>query len=111
MVIEKDRVMKAIQSIPYTSSAFDILVDTRGPKGVSHTVFELDPLDEYRSLDGSRVGVVSMWALDKLLSHFEHRQADAAAEFYMAISGIPSLAFLRGRVMERQALRIAFRSR
>ena len=46
-----------------------------------------------------------MWALDKLLSYYERRQADAAAEFYMAISGIPSLGFLRGRVMERQALR------
>jgi hypothetical protein len=105
LVLEKDRVMKAIKEIPYTSSAFDILIGTRGPKGVSHTVFELDPIDEYRSLDGSRVEVVSMWALDKLLSYFERRQADAAAEFYMAIRGMPELGFLRGRVMERQALR------
>jgi hypothetical protein len=105
MIYGKDHVIKAIQSIPSTSSAFDILVGTGGPKGVSHTVFELDPIDGYRSLDGARVGVVSMWALDQLLNYYERRQADAAAQFYMAISGIPELGILRGRVMERQVLR------
>ena len=101
----KQNVMEKIRSIPSTTSILSLLKETYTTSGVSHSIFELSPEDDMRLLGGARVGAVSMWALDLLLTEYETRQADAAAEFFNSIAGTSSAGSLRGRIMERQVLK------
>lgn len=72
---------------------------------VSHKIFELSPADKFRLLGEARIGAVSAWALDVLLTRYEDKQKDAAAEFYYSITASPSAESLRGRILERQLLK------
>jgi len=105
MLQESNSVLKSIQSISANVPILSVLTDTHGSKSLSHSIFELEPVDEFRSLDGAKVAAVSPWALDALLHFYEDRKANAAAEFYKLISGISWVGSLWGRVMERQLLK------
>jgi len=72
---------------------------------VSHTIFQLSPSDKWRVLSGARVEPVSDWVLNKLLTEYERRQADAAVELYMASASIQHGETLCGRLWERQVLK------
>jgi hypothetical protein len=105
MVQLKLDVMEKIRDIPLMANILSLLNETYTSSGLSHSIFELSPEDDMRLLGGARVGTVSMWALDLLLKQYETRQADAAAEFFNSIAGIPSAGSLRGQIMERQVLK------
>jgi hypothetical protein len=105
MVQERDHILKSIRYLSVKENLFTHLMDIRGTKGLSHSIFEIFSEDDHRSLDGVQVGAVSSWALDELLNTYERRQADFAAEFCEKISRLPWARSLRGRVMERQLLK------
>ncbi len=75
-----------------------------GNSDVLHTIFQICPADESRSLSKYHFDAVSPWALDLLLQQYQIREADAAAAIYHSISGVPDAATLRGHLFERQVL-------
>ncbi len=75
-----------------------------GASDVSHTVFQLSPTDQSRSLSHCRFKPVSRWAFDQLLNKCEDLQAGAVARFHRQISGEPRAASLRGHLFKRQVL-------
>jgi len=94
-----------IRSVSMTVGILTLLNAAYTSRGVSHSIFELAPSDGMRSLGGAQIGAVSPWALDMLLKEYETRQENAAADFYISISGMASAGSLRGRLMERQVLK------
>ena len=72
---------------------------------VSHTIFELSSTSEGRRLGDCQIGAASPWTLDLLLQAWETAQADAAADFYHSVVGMPQAGSLRGRMFERQVLK------
>ncbi|KAF5376092.1 hypothetical protein D9615_007752 [Tricholomella constricta] len=98
-------IREKIRSIPSERKLLTLLHETYSTNGIFHSIFELSPADELRILSDARVGAVSPWALDLLLSQYETRQVDATAEFYMSISSMPHAESLHGRVLERQVLK------
>jgi hypothetical protein len=101
----KGDILKKIRSIDSRESLQNLLTQTFTTRGLSHSIFELSPGDDGRLLSQARVGAVSPWALDMLLQEYERRKADAAADFYESIAGLPYAGSLKGRLRERQVLK------
>jgi hypothetical protein len=73
---------------------------------VSHTIFQIYPpdTDPSRLLLHCQYEPISGWALNILLQQYEVSKANAAADFYYKLSGMPEAAALRGHLFERQVL-------
>ena len=69
-----------------------------------YTIFQLYPTNDSRQLVYSHCEVVSPWAFNSLLDVWETHEADAAAQLYRRLSGMPWVASLRGSLFERQVL-------
>ena len=101
----KQEVADKIHAISSDDDLGSLLAATRTSSGLSHSIFELSPDNNYHMLAGARVGAVSMWALNLLLEEYESRKSTAVAEFYHSITRTSPAASLRGRMIERQALK------
>ena len=77
-----------------------------GVSNVSHKVFQIVPpdTDPNRWLFSCHFEAVSEWAFEVLLKKYEALDANAVAEFYLKLSGMPDSALLRGHLFERQVL-------
>ena len=98
-------VQEEVNSIPWATSMKSLLTETRSTSGMSPLIFKLSPKDKQHLLGSPQIGAVSMWALDLLLKEYEKQLATAAADFYDVTVGLPGVASLRGKVMERQVLK------
>jgi hypothetical protein len=83
-----------------------------GINNVSHRIYQISPIDPdtNRLLSNCKFEPVSRWAFDLLLRCYEDKKANAAAEFYFALSGMWEAATLRGHLFERQVLMHLFRT-
>jgi hypothetical protein len=76
-----------------------------GGSDVSHSIFQISPIDDERLLAQCNADAVSRWALDVTLEEYEKRTADAAVIFYHKVSRMQDSATLRGSIFERQVLK------
>ena len=68
-----------------------------GDNAVSHLIFEISPINDFRRLGECGFRTVSRWAFDRLLEAYEAQEAHAATTFYRHISGTPEAASLWGQ--------------
>jgi hypothetical protein len=104
LVEGKVHILQKISEIPSGQNLLDIFFQTRSTKSVSHTIFQLSPINEERLFHEAEVSAVSPWALHRLLEAYEVKQRDASYTFYKLIASRPDAGSLRGQMFEKQAL-------
>ena len=99
-------VKRRIRSLDSKQSNIFQLVDSSwtGDNAVSHSIFEISPLDEFRRLGDCRFKTVSRWAFDRLMEVYDRQEAHAVAALYHHISITPEAATLWGHVFESRVL-------
>jgi len=75
-----------------------------GDSAVSHSIFEILPIDESRQLAECGFDIVSHWVLRLFMEEYESCEAHRANDFYRQISGLPKAASLWGHVFEQKVL-------
>jgi len=102
----KVNVRSRIRSVDFKKSNILQLVNSSwtGDSAVSHSIFEISPINDFRRLGECGFRTVSRWAFDCFTETYEAQEAHAATTFYRHISGTPAAASLWGHVFERRVL-------
>ena len=95
-----------ITSVDFKQSNMLQLVNSsrKGDSAVSHLIFQISPIDEFRRLGECEFDIVSRWAFDRFMETYELHEAHMATTFFRQISRAPEAASLWGHVFERQVL-------
>ena len=87
------------------SNMLQLLYSSRtGESAVSHSIFQISPIDEFRRLGECGFDTVSRWAFDRFMETYELHEVHMATTFFRRISRAPEAASLWSHVFERQAL-------
>lgn len=82
----------------------DLFSQTRLQISLSHSIFQLSPMNDMRLFDEAIVTPVSPWALELISHSYERSQENISLQFYHAIADIPSAGTLRGMIFQLRVL-------
>ena len=102
----KAKKMDVVQVITHLASnpseLLRVLHDRRAnAEDVSHTIFQVIPMDESRQYETSECVPASKWILNSLVEACERNKAESIARLYRSLSGSPLAATLRGSLLEK----------
>jgi len=105
---EKGVVVSKITSINYkTENMMQLLHASHTgatDAAISHTIFQISPIDQSWQLSKCEFQVVSDWAFRLFMGEYERHEAHRANDFYCQLSGVPRAAPIWGHVFEQKVL-------
>ena len=85
-----------------SSELLRVLLDRQAnAEDVSHTIFQIIPMDESRQYETSECVPASKWILNSLVEACERNEAESIARLYRSLSGSPLAATLRDSLLEK----------
>lgn len=91
----KRNLEREIQDLSTKNNLMDLFSQTRLQRSLSHSIFQLSPMNDMRLFDDAIVTPVSPWALELISHSYERSQENISLQFYHAIADIPSAGTLR----------------